>query len=404
MEGWSHVENERLISGIDYRSGRRVRIEVKEGKIVTKEYIETNDKKAVRAEEQPIIAPGLIDLQINGYNGMDFNTLPLTIEDVSRVTRAILSLGVTSYFPTVITNSDDNICILLRTIAEACRVDRLVQECIPGIHLEGPYISGEDGPRGAHDRSYVQPPNWEQFKRWQDCAEDRIRLITLSPEWDEAETFIRKCVDSGVTVSIGHTAARPEQIHRAIAAGATLSTHLGNGAHLQLPRHPNYIWEQLARDELWASMIADGYHLPDSVLRVIRRVKDERCIIVSDAVALSGMPPGRYHTHIGGDVILTPGGKLHMAANERSLAGSAQMLPSAIEHLLRSQICDVAEAWDMASSRPARLMRLPNLASGIEVGETADFVLFTWNGESLDIQQIYKHGIAVEPEETRDQQ
>lgn len=389
------MNEQRFISGLDYRTGKRIQLEVKEGAIVGKQVFESVDQKREEDDWLPMIASGLIDLQINGCNGVDFNTSPLSIEAISQATRAILSRGVTSYFPTVITNSNENISAVLRQIAEACRTDRLVRDCIPGVHLEGPYISCEDGPRGAHKRIYVQPPDWEQFKRWQDCADGRIRLITLSPEWDTSESFIRNCVAEGVNVAIGHTAAEPEQIRRAVAAGASLSTHLGNGAHLQLARHPNYIWEQLALDELWASVIADGFHLPDSVLKVIRRVKGERCMLVSDVVALSGMPPGRYYTHIGDDVILRSDGKLHMADNERYLAGSAQMLVSAIEHLLRNRVCELTEAWDMASIRPARFMRLHDLTSGPEVGTTADIVTFKWDGNSLEIQQVFKRGIAA---------
>lgn len=198
---------------------------------------------------------------------------------------------------TVITNSDKKISQILGAISEACRKDPLADRCIRGIHLEGPFISSEDGPRGAHGKSFVTSPNWELFQRWQEAAEGRIAFVTMSPEWPEADAFIRRCADSGVTVSIGHTNASPDQIRSAIGAGARVSTHLGNAAHLMLPRHPNYIWEQLAADELWACMIADGFHLPESVLKVFMKVKGDKTILVSDAVYLSGLEPGRYDAH-----------------------------------------------------------------------------------------------------------
>jgi N-acetylglucosamine-6-phosphate deacetylase len=395
MEHWTNMGTTTWISGIDYHSNKHIQLEVKDGIIVGKIALDHIVREAGQEGSLPMIAPGLIDLQINGFKGIDFNVFPLTVEAISQVTNEVLLQGVTSYFPTVITNSDDHISAALQVIAEACRSDHVANDCIPGVHLEGPFISIEDGPRGAHNRLYVRPPNWEQFERWQDCADGRIKLITLSPEWEEAESFIRKCVDSGVMVSIGHTAANPEQIDRAVSVGATLSTHLGNGAHLQLARHPNYIWEQLAQDGLYASVIADGFHLPDSVLKVIHRVKGEHCILVSDSAALAGMPPGRYHAEIGGDVVLAASGRLYMADNERYLAGSAQMLLFGIEHLLLKRICELAEAWDMASIRPARLMRLDELAFGLEVGKPADIVLFNWNGNSLDLQQVYKRGVEV---------
>ncbi|MBW7461558.1 N-acetylglucosamine-6-phosphate deacetylase, partial [Paenibacillus sepulcri] len=180
-----------------------------------------------------------------------------------------------------------------------------------------------------------------------DAARGKIKLITLSPEWPGTASFIEKCAKAGVQVSIGHTAAAEEQIREAAAAGARLSTHLGNGAHLMLPRHPNYLWAQLAEEELWTCIIADGFHLPDSVLKVVRSVKGKRTILVSDAVYLCGMAPGTYENHIGGRVVLTPEGRLHLEQNPRLLAGSAQMLHRGISHIAGRGIAPLSEACDM---------------------------------------------------------
>jgi N-acetylglucosamine-6-phosphate deacetylase len=191
------------------------------------------------------IAPGLVDLQINGFRGLDFNTLPVPDDLPGRVTRELWTEGVTSYLATIITNASDAIEECVAAIARACSRDDDAATGIAGIHLEGPFIAKEDGPRGAHDRRFVTPPDWKKFSRWQKAAGGRIRLITMSPEWPGSIPFIRRCVAAGVTVSIGHTAATPKQIREAVAAGASMSTHLGNGSHLMLPRHPNYVWEQL---------------------------------------------------------------------------------------------------------------------------------------------------------------
>src|SRR5262249_12675635 len=148
----------------------------------------------------------------------------------------------------------------LRTLGAACDTDPELAHATPAFHLEGPYISAEDGPRGAHPSAHVRPPDWEEFCRLQEAAGGRIRLVTLAPEREGALGVIERLVATGVVVALGHTAATGRQIHDAISAGARLSTHLGNGAHAVLPRHPNYIWEQLAADELWASIICDGHH------------------------------------------------------------------------------------------------------------------------------------------------
>jgi N-acetylglucosamine-6-phosphate deacetylase len=228
----------------------------------------------------PTVAPGLVDLQINGYAGHDFNQLPIRPGTVERAIRAMWPEGITSCFPTVITHSDQAILEAMRTIARACEDDAAAGRAIAGIHLEGPFISPDNGPRGAHDRQHVRPPDWEAFRRWQEASGGRIRILTMSPHWAGSIDFIARCAQSGVTVSIGHTSATPEQIQQAVRAGARLSTHLGNGTHLMLPRHPNYLWEQLAQDELWTTIIADGFHLPDQVLKVVLRVKGEKALLV----------------------------------------------------------------------------------------------------------------------------
>jgi N-acetylglucosamine-6-phosphate deacetylase len=346
------------------------------------------------AEGLPVIGPGLVDLQLNGFRGMDFNSVPVSPGITQTITQALWKEGVTSYLPTVITSSDENITAAVRAIAADCGEDALIRSCVAGIHLEGPFISPEDGARGAHNKAYVRPPDWEQMQRWQQAADGLIRIVTVSPEWPEAPVFIRRCTDAGLIVSIGHTAATPEQIRAAAQAGASMSTHFGNGAHPVLPRHPNYLWEQLACDELSACVIADGFHLPDSVLKVVRKVKGERMLLVSDAVHLSGMPPGAYETPVGGRVVLTAEGRLHLADDPRLLAGSAQMLLWGMAHLLRRGICSLAAAWEMASVYPAAKLGQP-AGAGLTPGAPADLLLIRKVGSRLMPTAVFKDGVQV---------
>ena len=349
---------------------------------------------ASESNNLPTIAPGLIDLQINGYAGLDINALPIPDQTLSQLIRALWREGVTSCFPTVITNTPQAITAAMQTIARSCDNDPIANQGVAGIHLEGPFISPHDGPRGAHAREHVQPPNWDLFQQWQDAAAGRIRIITLSPEWPGSNDFIARCAQTGVTVSIGHTSATPDQIAQAVQAGARLSTHLGNAAHLMLPRHPNYVWEQLAQDDLWTTLIADGFHLPDQVLKVILKVKSDRAMLISDAVSLSGMPPGPYTTPVGGHVVLTPQGRLHLAENDQFLAGSAQTLLHGIAHLTARNLTPFPSAWNMASLRPAAFMRL-STAAGITPGAPADLVLFHRAAHHINLIATYKAGQAV---------
>ncbi len=370
--------------------GAAVRLVVDNGRIAAIERLADAD-----APDLPLLAPGLVDLQLNGYAGIDFNTPPLTADAVVEATRLLWAQGVTTYLPTVVTNSAENIAASLKAIVEATRKDALAGSSIAGIHLEGPFLSALDGARGAHAAAYVRAPDWDAFRRWQETAEGRIRILTLSPEWDGAAAFIAKVAETGVVVSIGHTAATPEQIREAVAAGARMSTHLGNGAQLMLPRHPNFLWEQLAADELTACVIPDGFHLPDSVLKVFLRVKAGRIAFVSDAVYLSGLEPGTYHTHIGGDVVLTPEGRLHTAANPNILAGSAQMLIAGIARVASRGLCTLSEAWTLSSAAPAAAIGLSGGVGTLDVGAPADVVLLREDGARLSIQAVCKGGTRV---------
>lgn len=364
--------------------GRNATIALKDGRIA----------KVGKGGGRRYVGPGLVDLQINGFRGLDFNTLPLAAELPGKATRELWSEGVTSYLATLITNSPEAIEEACRGIARGREEDEAAREGIVGLHLEGPFISPDDGPRGAHAKSFVRAPDWDLFRRWQDASGGIVRMITLSPEWPGSTAFIEKAAASDVLVSIGHTGATPEQVRDAVAAGARVSTHLGNGAHLVLPRHPNYLWEQLADDRLSACFIADGFHLPDAVMKVITRVKGRKALLVSDAVYLAGLPPGTYDTHIGGKVVLTDEGKLHLASNRDLLAGSASMLLRGVERLVASGIADLEEAWSMASARPAALLGL-SAAKGLKSGAPGDLALVEERDGRLELVETYKNGVRV---------
>ncbi|CAA9557832.1 MAG: N-acetylglucosamine-6-phosphate deacetylase [uncultured Thermomicrobiales bacterium] len=377
------------LSGRDVATGHPVVVHVEGDRIARVDPSTVEDPKSL-----PWIGPGLVDLQVNGFAGIDLNDGAVSGDAVDRLARALLPLGVTTFLPTIITAAAAEIERTVRGIATALSRDPGLSKVAVGIHLEGPFISPEDGPRGAHPANHVIPPDWSLFDRWQRASGDRISIVTLSPEWPGATDFIARCCASGVIAAIGHTAASPEQIRAAVAAGARLSTHLGNGAHALLPRHPNYLWEQLAADDLWASVIADGFHLPDAVLKTVLRVKGDRAVLVSDAVALAGMPPGEYVSPVGSRVVLTDAGRLLLAADPRLLAGSARPLVAGVAHLVASGLLGLGHGWGMASTRPALLLGHP-AAAGLSPGAPADLVLFRWDGHEIDINRVVKSGRSV---------
>ena len=345
-------------------------------------------------EPELLIGPGLVDIQVNGYGGVDYNILQEDFLTLGQIPEKLAQNGVTQHFPTLITNSKEQLGKLFEQLSSLLDSSPNYQSAIPGFHLEGPFISPEDGPRGAHFKEFVTTPNWDWFQFWQKKANGNIRLITLSPEWDGSLAFIEKCVDSGVLVSIGHTNANQRQISDAVKAGARLSTHLGNGAHLMLPRHPNYLWSQLAEEELWTSVIADGFHLPAEVLKVFAKVKGEKLFLVSDSVALAGMPSGTYTTQVGGKVTLSPEGKLHLADQPQVLAGSVSNLLQGVNFLVKSQLATLKEAWKMASIRPKSLFE--SKSKNWIPKSDSDFILGKLDSDSqLSILKTFQNGREV---------
>ncbi|MCH7402000.1 N-acetylglucosamine-6-phosphate deacetylase [Belliella kenyensis] len=374
------------IEAIHYQTLKPVRIEVVEELISN--VVDIEDEKS-----EYFVAPGMIDLQINGFNGMDFNTKSLKVEDVIEVTKSLWKIGVTSYLPTIITNSDANIEKSIQTILNAIN-NKENKESIAGIHLEGPFLSKEDGPRGAHPIEFIRAPDWDLFCKWQDIAEGNLKIITLSPEWDNAVDFIKKCVASGVKVAIGHTASSVIQIRDAIDAGATISTHLGNATHAMMPRHSNYLWEQLASEQLWSTVIADGFHLPKSMLSVFLKVKPKKSILVSDTTKFAGMKPGVYQSIIGGNVELDEHGRLFMKDSPSFLAGSASSILDCINHLVKHGVSSLERAIDMASIYPSMALD-EHLSYGIKKGAAADLIIFKKAAGKMEVCQTIKSGEVV---------
>jgi len=318
-----------------------------------------------------VTLPGFFDLQVNGFAGVDFNAPDLTHDAVRAALRALRATGVTRCLPTLISST------LPAFTANARVLSSVDDGAIAGIHMEGPYISREDGARGAHLRAHVIDASVDDFRRRQDAAGGRIVLVTLAPEVAGAIPLVEFLAASGVRVALGHTAAAPQQIADAIAAGATLATHLGNGCASMLPRHPNPIWELLAADAVCASFIADGHHVPASTLKAMIRAKGTgRSILVSDAIAAAGCPPGQYT--IGGQgCVLGSDGRVSLPGTPY-LAGSSLTLDRAIGTAVRFTGLPLEDVFPMASTIPAACLGLT--PSGTVEAE--------WNAEPCELSVL----------------
>jgi N-acetylglucosamine-6-phosphate deacetylase len=335
------------------------------------------------------VAPGFIDLQVNGFAGVDFNDPKSPLEQIGKALDAILATGVTRCLPTVITGPPGEMLASLRNLHRA-KISLPRGRVIAGFHVEGPHIDAADGPRGAHPAACVRPPDLDEFARWQDATGGNIRLVTLSPHWPDAPSYIASLTKAGVVVSIGHTGANWEQIAAAVDAGALLSTHLGNAAHKSLPKFPNYLLDQMAEDRLSASFIADGIHLDDTFLQVALRAKTvARTILVTDAAAPAGATPGHYR--LGElEVELTPDNRVVLAGTTK-LAGSSLRMDAAITNLMRIGKLALRDAVRTATINPARLLGLSGRTKGLAVGERADLVIFR-QSPALEIEAVYLDG------------
>jgi N-acetylglucosamine-6-phosphate deacetylase len=350
----------------NYFDSRWIELELQHGRIAA---VQVLDRSTAAASEDEWVAPAFWDIQVNGRWGHSFSSPDLSVEQVAAIVRAQANLGTAHLCPTLITAPVEHLVHGLRTVARACERFPDVGNRVVGIHLEGPFISELDGYRGAHPFSAIRDPDWNLFRALQEAAGGRIVLVTLAPERSGAIPFIQKAVASGVVVALGHTAADGVMIRSAVAAGARLSTHLGNGIASPLPRHPNPIWEQAGLDDLWASFIADGHHLDASTLRVLVRAKgSERTILVSDASPLAGLPPG-----VHGEWAIHPSGKI-VVAGTPYLAGSNQGLEIGIQNLLRASGWSLQQVLAAVTSNAAGLLGLaqPRLAPG----EPANLVVF----------------------------
>jgi N-acetylglucosamine-6-phosphate deacetylase len=385
------IFGQQKVTGLLYSDNKPVSITIKDGVITGIKKI----KKLPAGSEALIIAPGLIDNQVNGFAGVSFTFGggDLTDEGVKKATEEIWKTGVTTYMPTLTTNSHDllmkNFAILGQFIDNPALLGS-----IPGFHLEGPFISPVDGYRGAHPAIHVRKPDWNEFLQLNEAANNKIIHITLAPETEGAMDFIDKCRAKGIVVALGHHNATAKQVTEAIDRGARIATHLGNGCANMINRHLNPLWPQLSDDRLMISIIGDGFHLNPEEIRVFYKVKGpDKTIITSDVTSYASLKPGKYLTGEGETIELTPEGMLRYPA-QNVLYGSASPIRTGVVNVMNVTGCTLEEAIRMASTNPARLYDL-NDRGEIAVGKRADLILFQIINNEMVIRKTFVKGNLV---------
>ncbi|PXX26831.1 N-acetylglucosamine-6-phosphate deacetylase [Arenibacter sp. ARW7G5Y1] len=382
----SQSKDAQAIEGVLYSDEGWVSLSTNTGKISG---INRLDKEA--NVSKMYMSPGLIDVQINGFMGVDFSGPDLTVEGIRKATKALWKVGVTTYFPTIITSDFKRMKKNFAILAQAQK-DPEIGASIPGFHLEGPYISPLPGFRGAHLEKYIKNPDWEEFQELQRAANNGIKLITLAPELEGAIPFIRNCVANGIIVALGHHNGSAKDIERAIDAGAKMATHLGNGCANEINRHHNPLWPQLADDRITPSIIADGFHLTKEEVRSFYKVKGpNKTILVSDALDLAGLPPGEY-TRGERTLLLTP--NVVKLPKENVLAGAASPISACVGVIMDYTQCTLKDAIQMASTNPAELFSLNDLGE-IGQGKRADLILFQLEDKKVVIYKTFVSGELV---------
>jgi len=380
------------IAGIAPESNRPITIVTKGTSIAA---IEQGINRPDVGSEDLYISAGMIDLMVPGYAGVDFIDPDLSSCNIQSIVQRLYAHGTTHFYPLIMTSRPDvyqDVLPVIKEFAERAPHGR----SILGMHLEGPYLSEEAGACGAHNPELMRDPDFEELKNWYDISGKRVSIITLAPERKGTVEFIRQARRLGVKAAIGHTVASAEQLNAAVLAGADMSTHLGNGAQSMIHRWDNYIFRQLADDRLWAGIIADGDHLPDSNLRIWFRTKGQkRIILVSDVSPQAGLPAGVYKKNDSVEVRVEPTGRIIVNDGSGNLAGAGYALNKGVAGALQIGEFNLAECLALATINPANYMGLNHLGS-LEPGKEASMFLFEKDiSSTLKVRQTILAGEVV---------
>lgn len=303
-------------------------------------------------------APPLLDLQVNGYAGVDFQRDDLTEAQLLGATRQFAADGGDAFLLTLVTAPWEQMLARLRRVVALRAAHPELRRHLAGWHLEGPFLSAEPGYHGAHPPECMIDPQPAQLDHLRDAAPGDAILLTLAPERHGAMQAIAHARELGIIVSLGHTDASAACLREAVAAGATIFTHLGNACPQQLDRHDNILWRVLDTPALTVTLIPDGIHVSPALFRLIHRaLPRENLVYVSDAMSAAGAPPGRYPLgaltlEVGADGIVRQPGR-------SNFAGSALRPGEVLRHAAAMLDCTEASVRDCYSRNPRRALGLP---------------------------------------------
>jgi len=360
------------LSAWHFKERRPVRVRWKEGII-------THLEAATTAMPADLwLAPGLIDLQVNGYGGVDFQQDNLSVDDLLAAARQLRQAGCMQFLVTLITDEWPKLTARLRHLRALRSQSAELQSAISGWHIEGPFLSSEPGFHGAHNPALMLDPTPAHIQELRAITHNDPLLLTMAPERAGALEAMELAVSLRIKISLGHTDASAEILRQSVQAGATGFTHLGNGCPRELDRHDNTLWRVLETPGLTAGLIPDGIHVSPALFRLLHRcLGPEAIYYTTDTMSAAGAPPGRYRlgaleVEVGADQIVRQPGKTNFA-------GSALRPCDGVFRAAQMLNCSWQEAWERSAQNPARLMGLPQ---GLEVGSPANFCLLRFDGEN----------------------
>ncbi len=374
--------------GRHYATGNRSRLEWRNG--VFSE-VEGSDEPCTDLLKNTWIAPPLVDVQINGYAGVDFQQDEVSVESLLKAARGLRRDGCSRFMLTLITEEWSTMLARFRRYRELRERDPELQDAIVGWHCEGPFLNEQPGFKGAHEASVMRDPTPEDMVALRETLPDDPILLTLAPEREGALQAIEKAVSLGIKVSVGHADPSAEVLKQAVAAGATGITHLGNGCPQQLDRHDNILWRVFETPGLMSGLICDSIHLSPMAFRLIHKVlPPESIYYTTDAVAPAGAPPGRYsigrfEVEVGEDLVVRQPG-------QTNFAGSALTPIEGIRRAAEMLRLPWQRVWDAFSAQPAALM---GQDFSLKAGNAADFcVIETSERNQIEKVRVYRGGKA----------
>ena len=297
-----------------------------------------------------------IDLQVNGFAGVDFSTLELSYDSFMKAAEAVFATGTVAFLPTIVTSDiplyERNIGIIKSAVEK-----NSLEKAVPGVHLEGPFISRLPGAVGCHNPDFVRDCDSKWLLELLDRTGNFVKMMTVAAELDGAPELIKCASDNGIVVSLGHHLANSCDIKKCAAAGAKTLTHLGNGCPNMMNRHDNPVWAGLSCDDLTAMLITDGHHLPGDIVKCMARIKGaDKIIVTSDAAPVAGLPPGRYHM-LNNDAILEENGKFHNP-EKGCLVGSSASMADCVRFLETLDIFTEEEIYKVSYLNAAKFIGL----------------------------------------------